>query len=85
MKDKPIRIPLAFALVLGISTTAEAYVGPGAGISLLGSLLGLIGVVLLALGSVLLWPVRRLLKKRREQTADAKEETRADPAAGENC
>ena len=48
-----------------------AYVGPGAGISLLGSLLG----VLLAIGALLVfiivWPIRRAMKKRKKNREDA--------------
>jgi len=39
------------------------YVGPGAGMGALGALFGLIVSVLLALGVLLLWPVRMLLRK----------------------
>lgn len=39
------------------------YVGPGAGMGALGALLGLLVSVLLALGVLLLWPVRLLLRK----------------------
>ncbi len=47
-----------------LAPTAEAYVGPGAGISLLGSLAGLVGVIVLAIASVLFWPIRRLMRKK---------------------
>ncbi len=41
------------------------YVGPGAGLGLIGALVGLILAVTSALGFVLLWPLRRLLRKLR--------------------
>lgn len=47
---------------------ALAYVGPGAGLTLVGSFLGLCLAVLVALGAVLSWPIRRMLKLRREKT-----------------
>jgi hypothetical protein len=44
---------------------ALAYVGPGAGVSLFGAAFGLIAAVVSAIGFVLFWPIRSLLKKRR--------------------
>jgi len=40
-----------------------AYVGPGAGLGALGALIGLVASILVALGVVLFWPIRMLLKK----------------------
>lgn len=42
---------------------AFAYVGPGAGLTLIGSLIGVVVAVVLAIGAVLLWPLRRLIRK----------------------
>jgi hypothetical protein len=53
---------LSIAAVLLAAGTASAYVGPGAGISLVGSLFGLVSAVVIAIGVVLLWPIRRLLR-----------------------
>jgi membrane protein implicated in regulation of membrane protease activity len=43
---------------------ALAYIGPGAGLSLLGALWGVAAAVLAALLFLLLWPLRRLLRRR---------------------
>jgi membrane protein implicated in regulation of membrane protease activity len=43
---------------------AAAYIGPGAGLSLLGALWGVAAAVVAALLFLLLWPLRRLLRKR---------------------
>lgn len=40
-----------------------AYIGPGAGFALAGSFLAVFGAVLSAVSMVLLWPIRRLLRK----------------------
>lgn len=45
---------------------AAAYIGPGAGITMLGALWGVVVAVFLALGAVLFWPIRVLLRKRRK-------------------
>jgi len=49
---------------------AYAYVGPGAGITMLGALWAVILAVLLAVGGVLLWPLRTLLRKLRKNRKD---------------
>jgi len=60
---------LSAALLLAASADAHAYVGPGAGITLIGSFIGLVATVFCAVGAILAWPIRRLLKKRRERKA----------------
>ena len=44
-----------------------AYIGPGAGLGLLGALIGLVLAVGSALGFVILWPLRALLRKRKQK------------------
>ena len=60
---------ILLAIVTSVSAPgiAFAYVGPGAGIGLIGSLLGLIVAILLAVGIILIWPIRRMLRSRRAQ------------------
>jgi disulfide bond formation protein DsbB len=59
---------LLLALAAG---PAQAYVGPGAGISVLGSLLGILATILVAIGAIVFWPVRKLLKRRKAAAAAA--------------
>jgi hypothetical protein len=66
----PITGLLAILFVLS-AQPAEAYIGPGAGITMLGALWGVIVAVALALGAVLFWPIRVLLRKRRKPAAPA--------------
>lgn len=42
-----------------------AYVGPGAGLSALGALWALIASIFTALGVILFWPIRFLIRKIR--------------------
>lgn len=51
-------------VALFAATPALAYVGPGAGLSLLGALWGVAAAVAVALAFVVAWPVRRLIKRR---------------------
>jgi hypothetical protein len=45
--------------------SAGAYVGPGAGITMLGALWAVLVAVALTVGFILFWPVRVLLRRRR--------------------
>ncbi|MGH6881360.1 hypothetical protein [Hypericibacter sp.] len=63
------KLIVAVAVILGAATLAHpafAYVGPGAGLSLLGALWGLLLALFAAVGFVVAWPVRRWLKRRRK-------------------
>ena len=55
----------ALLLLALITSPAAAYVGPGAGISVLGSLLGILATILVAIGAILFWPIRKLMKRRK--------------------
>ncbi len=50
-------------------TMADAYIGPGAGITALGSLFALIGAVLMAIVGFVWFPIKRMLKGRRKPAA----------------
>ena len=59
-----------FALIgavcaLLMPTAASAYIGPGAGASLAGSLLGVLAAIGMALAIVLFWPLRLVYRKIR--------------------
>jgi membrane protein implicated in regulation of membrane protease activity len=47
------------------ASPALAYVGPGAGLSLLGALWGLLLAVLAALSFIILWPLKRYRRRQR--------------------
>ena len=51
------------------ASPAFAYVGPGAGLTLLGALWGLIVAVVLSVGFILLWPLRRLMRRNKQVCA----------------
>ncbi|MDP2696695.1 hypothetical protein [Thalassospira sp.] len=52
-----------------VSMPAHAYVGPGAGLSLLGALWALLAAVVVAVGFVVLWPIRKMMRKRKNAAA----------------
>jgi hypothetical protein len=56
---------LALALALGAPVAAQAYTGPGLGLGAVGVALGLVGSILLAIVSVVWYPVKRLVRRLR--------------------
>jgi len=64
MKKTRILILLTF-LILAPVSPAIAYIGPGAGISVLGSLLGILATSFVAIGAIIFWPVRKYMQRRK--------------------
>jgi hypothetical protein len=71
-----LKNPQAALLAVGVSAAvlaaspAFAYVGPGAGLTLLGALWGLILAVVVSVGFILLWPIRRMMRRNRRAAGD---------------
>ena len=57
------------AAALAAAEPAFAYMGPGAGLGMLGSLVAVIAAVALAALGLVLVPVRMILKRRRKAQA----------------
>ena len=58
---------LALIAVLVIPAPAFAYMGPGAGIGTIIAALGVLGAIMLWLFSLIYYPIKRLLRKRRNR------------------
>ncbi|NYT40596.1 hypothetical protein HZY97_07495 [Sphingomonas sp. R-74633] len=56
---------LAIASILATPVAAQAYTGPGLGLGAVGVALGLVGSILLAIISVVWYPVKRLVRRLR--------------------
>jgi len=72
------------AMLLGFSTPALAYMGAGAGLSAIGSILSFVGVFLLMLFGFVWYPLKRRFKKMRgteETQSDAQAKTEAETPA----
>jgi hypothetical protein len=54
-------------MLLLYTASADAYIGPGAGLSLLGALWALLVAVGAALAFLVLWPFRQAMKRRAAQ------------------
>ncbi len=67
MKIKQLLILLPMLL---LSSHVFAYIGPGAGIPIIGSLLGMVVTVVLVIAAILFWPIRKVLKKRKKNLSN---------------
>jgi len=89
-----MRIKFAIAAILLLQALpALAYIGPGSGISLLGGLWGVFVAIVLAVGAVLIWPIRYVFRRLKRKfgggdpnqaakTADAAEGADSEPPTG---
>lgn len=68
----------AVVATMTVPGTAVAYVGPGAGLGALGALLAVIASVLIAIGIVLYWPFRLLIRRLRGTWPSHKREDAQD-------
>ena len=55
-------------LLFTLSPLAQAYVGPGAGLSAIGSIIAFLGAILLLFVGFLWYPIKRFLKRKRGNT-----------------
>jgi len=62
---KTITLVLLVFILLSPASPAPAYIGPGAGISVLGSLLGILATIFVAIGAIIFWPLRKFMKRRK--------------------
>ena len=60
---------------------AFAYVGPGAGLTAIGTVLALLGAILLGIFGFIWYPVKRLLRSRKAPEDDEIDDAEENPAA----
>ena len=71
-------------MALGLLTFcpyALAYVGPGGGLSIIGSLLAFIAAILVAIFGFIWFPIRRRLRKKKLARAEAADDAGRQTAA----
>lgn len=76
VRPSALRILQVLPLAL-LAPLAEAYIGPGSGISVIGSLLGLLATIVIALGAIALFPFRKMMKKNAAKRKAESEESDA--------
>lgn len=65
MFTKYTRLVVACLALCALPGIAQAYIGPGAGITFIGALIGVVLAVLSAISFILFWPIRRMLKRMK--------------------
>ena len=66
MKVKLPKYLLLIIIIICYPISLSAYVGLGAGITFLGALLAVITAILFAVGGFLAWPIKALLRRRKQ-------------------
>lgn len=57
-------VSIAALAMLSWSAPAFAYIGPGAGLGMIGTALVMLAAIVMAVGFLIFWPVRKLLKRK---------------------
>lgn len=63
---------LLVLILLVLSSAAHAYIGPGAGVSFLGSVWAVLAGIVLTVLALLIWPIRYLMRRLRRRIATNK-------------
>ena len=66
------------AFLFTLSPLAQAYIGPGAGLSAIGSIIAFVGAVLLVIIGFLWYPIKRLLKRKEKGSIQNEPVSKAD-------
>ena len=66
MLIKPIKLTILIGFFL-LPNVAAAYVGPGVGAGVMSAVLGVLGAIVLLLGGIVYFPIKRYLKKRKSK------------------
>jgi hypothetical protein len=67
----------AISIVL-FSSTSHAYIGPGAGLSAIGAFLALIAAVAVAIFGFIWYPLKRMFRKRKQETLNKNDASDGD-------
>ena len=71
---------LAVVLLLMSPGVAVAYIGPGAGITVIGTAIALLGAILLAIVGFVWYPIKRLRAKLRDKKNGAQADEAPPPS-----
>ena len=71
---------LSLGMAILLPSLAQAYIGPGAGLSAIGSLLALIAAVFVAIFGFLWYPIKSWRKRRQAAQAQVETDAPAEPA-----
>jgi len=73
---------VAVLIVLLAPTVAYAYIGPGAGLTAIGTLIALVGAVVLAIIGLVWFPIKRMMRARATRANAANHANTSDSERG---
>lgn len=82
MSKSAVLLLRALLVSMLLVTPSVAYIGPGAGISVLGSLLSILATIVVAIGAIIFWPLRKLMKRRKARRESIRSTETAQAAGG---
>ena len=86
MSLKPRGLFVICLTLFALPNIALAYIGPGAGITFVGALVGVVLAVLSAISFILFWPIRKILKRMKARGNAAElSEAKDAPTAEEDA
>ena len=72
-------VAVSILICLLFTGTAHAYMGPGAGLTAIGSLLAFLGIILLAVLGFLWYPIKRMITGRKKKSEPSLEQNTDEP------
>jgi hypothetical protein len=75
-------VVMVAAIMITAPQVAWAYVGPGAGLGMIGSLIAVLGAIVVALVGLVILPFRMLLKRRKARAGSGQEPAAAGAQDG---
>ncbi|MCB2114111.1 MAG: hypothetical protein KDD85_11270 [Parvularculaceae bacterium] len=71
MKNLKAGIALSLIGALAFATPAAAYIGPGVGLGVIATIFGAIGAFFMLIAGLLWYPIKAMLRKKREKNEKA--------------
>jgi hypothetical protein len=76
MRRLSISVVAALAAACLVAPAAHAYIGPGAGLTAIGTVIALLGGIVLGIVGFVWYPIKRLLRRRRPHPVAAESPSR---------
>jgi hypothetical protein len=81
-----VQVPITLCAGIGailVALPASAYIGPGAGLTAIGTVIALVGGILLAIVGFVWYPIKRVLRSRARGKGDAATASLAVPQSAD--